>query len=134
MRRRPPRAPRSDTLFPTRRSSGLATGRELLKSEAASGAEHGERMAAIGAEDAALATRLEELEARWEQEKALVAQLHEKLDALDALAEDAPERADAAVAINARRAEPARVKGRVSAEERRVGTEWGGTGRSRGAP
>src|SRR3546814_8466725 len=70
-------------------------------------------MAAIDAEDAALATRLEELEARWEQEKALVAQLHEKLDALDALAEDAPERADAAVAINATRAELARVQGRV---------------------
>ncbi|HEY9541988.1 MAG TPA: type VI secretion system ATPase TssH [Luteimonas sp.] len=91
----------------------LATERELLKIEAASGAEHGERMAAIDAEDAALATRLEELEARWEQEKALVAQLHEKLDALDALAEDAPERADAAVAINATRAELARVQGRV---------------------
>src|SRR3546814_6037081 len=40
-------------------------------------------------------------------------QLHEKLDALDALAEDAPERADAAVAINATRAELARVQGRV---------------------
>src|SRR3546814_20518704 len=70
-------------------------------------------MAAIDAEDAALATRLEELEARWEQEKTLVAQLHEKLDALDALAEDAPERADAAVAINATPAELARVQGRV---------------------
>src|SRR3546814_9955070 len=69
----------------------LATERELLKIEAASGAEHGERMAAIDAEDAALATGLEELEARWEQEKTLVAQLHEKLDALDALAEDRSE-------------------------------------------
>src|SRR3546814_20595517 len=70
-------------------------------------------MAAIDAEDAALATGLEELEARWEQEKTLVAKLHEKLDALDALAEDEPERADAAVAINATRAELARVQGRV---------------------
>src|SRR3546814_14434236 len=81
--------------------------------EAPSGAGHGERMAAIDAEDAALATRLEELEARWEPEKTLVAQLHEKLDALDAPAEDAPERADAAVAINATLAELARVQGRV---------------------
>src|SRR3546814_2747971 len=40
----------------------LATERELLKIVAASGAEHGERMAEIDAEDAALATRLEELE------------------------------------------------------------------------
>src|SRR3546814_179852 len=86
---------------------------DVCSSDLASGAEHGERMAAIDAEDAALATRLEELEARWEQEKALVAQLHEKLDALAALAEDAPERADAAVAINATRAELARVQGRV---------------------
>src|SRR3546814_5240806 len=70
-------------------------------------------MAAIDAEDAARATRLEELEARWEQEKALVAQLHEKLDALDARAEDAPERADAAVATNDTRAELGRVQGRV---------------------
>src|SRR3546814_7407760 len=70
-------------------------------------------MAARDAEYAALATLREELEARWEQEKTRVAQLHEKLDALDALAEDAPERADAAVAINATRAELARVQGRV---------------------
>src|SRR3546814_14462865 len=71
-------------------------------------------MAAIDAEDAALATRLDVLEARWEQEKTLVAQLHEKLDALDALAEDAPERADAAVANHAPRAALAPVKGRLS--------------------
>src|SRR3546814_11797429 len=100
-------------------------------------------MAAIDAEDAALATRLEELEARWEQEKTLVAQLHEKLDALDALAEDAPERADAAVAINATRAELARVQGRVPmlnavgaakarAGGRRAGKECGQTGGARG--
>src|SRR3546814_16014087 len=47
----------------------LATASELLKIEAASGAEHGERMAAIDADDAPMATRLAELETRGHQEQ-----------------------------------------------------------------
>src|SRR3546814_8907628 len=66
----------------------LATERELLKIEAASGAEHGERMAAIAAEDAAQATRHEEQEARWEQEKTQVSPRHETLEAHKATVED----------------------------------------------
>src|SRR3546814_5893132 len=81
MIRRPPRSTRTDTILPDttlfraacakiaigqnsipadiedarQQRAVLATERELLKIEAASGAEHGERMAAIDAEDAALA-------------------------------------------------------------------------------
>src|SRR3546814_278103 len=61
----------------------LATERELLKIEAASGAEHGERMAAIDAEATALATRLDQLAARWDTETAQVPQLTQTLAALN---------------------------------------------------
>src|SRR3546814_12804393 len=127
MIRRPPRSTRTDTILPDttlfraacakiaigqnsipadiedarQQRAVLATERELLRIDAASGAEHGERMAAIDAEDAALATRLDELEARWQPEQTLVAQLHDNLDALTALDEDAPEAAEASAALPA---------------------------------
>ncbi len=71
--------------------SVLATERVLLQAEANAGSDHADRIAAIAAEDASLASSLEQLETRWHQEQALVTSLDTQLKALAEL----PEGADA---------------------------------------
>lgn len=91
----------------------LATERELLHRENSAGADHGERLAAIDSADAALATELEQLEARWSQEQALVAELTAKLDALQALPEDDAARAGMRDEANELRARLAALQGQT---------------------
>jgi type VI secretion system protein VasG len=87
-----------------RRRDALAAERESLAREAGAGADHAKRLGEIDAESAQVNERIATLEARWNQEKELVTVAIQQLDALDALAADAPERKAAAEALNATRA------------------------------
>ncbi|MCD9027908.1 type VI secretion system ATPase TssH [Luteimonas sp. BDR2-5] len=92
----------------------LATERGLLATEASAGNDHAERMAAIDAEDAALDARLQQLEARWAQEKTLVDALGAELTALAGLAglaDDAPGIDDVRARVRGLRAELAALQG-----------------------
>ncbi len=89
----------------------LATEQGLLKAEAAAGNDHAERLAEIEAEDAELARQLEQLERRWEQEKVLVAELHEKLKAMGELPEGDAGADPLREEIKAKRAELAQLQG-----------------------
>lgn len=88
-----------------RRRDALAAERESLAREAGAGADHAKRLGEIDAEAAQVNERIATLEARWNQEKELVTVAIQQLDALDALAADAPERKAAAEALNATRAQ-----------------------------
>lgn len=90
--------------------SVLATERGLLQTEASAGSDHAERIAAIDAEDTALAASLEQLEARWQQEQVLVANLDTELKALAELAEDADHEAPRAQ-VRALREQLAQLQG-----------------------
>jgi len=67
-----------------RRIELLTTGIGILEREAASGVDHAEALAKAAADKAAAETELAELEQRWEREKALVADLRQMRDALEA--------------------------------------------------
>ncbi|HEV2679812.1 MAG TPA: type VI secretion system ATPase TssH [Rhodanobacter sp.] len=82
----------------------LATEREQLAKEAAGGSDHAKRLDEIDTEAATLKTSLEALETRWKQELELVGQIHAKLDEVEALAADAPERAGLVGELNTLRA------------------------------
>ena len=88
-----------------RRRDALNAERESLAREAGAGADHGKRLGEIDAESTQVNERIATLEARWNQEKELVTVAIQQLDALDALAPDAPERKAAAEALNATRAQ-----------------------------
>lgn len=88
-----------------RRRDALAAERESLAREAGAGADHAKRLGEIDAESAQVNERIAALESRWNQEKELVSVAIQQLDALDALAPDAPERKAAAEALNATRAQ-----------------------------
>jgi len=88
-----------------RRRDALAAERESLAREAGAGADHAKRLGEIDAESAQVNERIATLETRWNQEKELVTVAIQQLDALDALAPDAPERKAAAEALNATRAQ-----------------------------
>ncbi|WP_421793282.1 type VI secretion system ATPase TssH [Hydrocarboniphaga effusa] len=88
-----------------RRRDALAAERESLAREAGAGADHAKRLGEIDAESMQVNDRIATLEARWNQEKELVSVAIQQLDALDALAPDAPERKAAAEALNATRAQ-----------------------------
>jgi type VI secretion system protein VasG len=88
-----------------RRRDALAAERESLAREAGAGADHAKRLGEIDAESTQVNDRIATLEARWNQEKELVSVAIQQLDALDALAPDAPERKAAAEALNATRAQ-----------------------------
>ena len=89
----------------------LATEREQLALESSGGSNHDLRIAEIDAEINALKASLESLEARWKEELDLVGQIHGKLDAVEALAADAPERAGLVDELNALRAKLKSVQG-----------------------
>ena len=94
-----------------RRRDALAAERESLAREAGAGADHAKRLGEIDAESAQVNERIATLEARWNQEKELVTAAIQQLDALDALAADAPERKAAAEALNATRARIKQLQG-----------------------
>ena len=91
----------------------LATEREQLAKEAAGGSDHSKRIAEIDNETAELQTTLIALEARWKEELDLVGQIHGKLDATEALAADAPERAGLVEELNALRTKLKALQGHV---------------------
>ncbi|OOG55634.1 type VI secretion system ATPase TssH [Rhodanobacter sp. C03] len=91
----------------------LATEREQLAKEAAGGSDHSKRLAEIDAETAELQTTLTALEARWKEELDLVGQIHGKLDAVEALAADAPERAGLVEELNALRTKLKALQGQA---------------------
>ncbi|MEP6897516.1 MAG: type VI secretion system ATPase TssH, partial [Rhodanobacter sp.] len=82
----------------------LATEREQLAKESAGGSDHAKRLDEIDTETAELKISLEALETRWKQELELVGQIHAKLDEVEALAADAPERASLVAELNTLRA------------------------------
>ncbi|EIT69336.1 AAA ATPase, central region [Hydrocarboniphaga effusa AP103] len=94
-----------------RRRDALAAERESLAREAGAGADHAKRLGEIDAESAQVNEHIATLEARWNQEKELVNAAIQQLDALDALAADAPERKAAAEALNATRARIKQLQG-----------------------
>ncbi|MFC5743001.1 type VI secretion system ATPase TssH [Dyella tabacisoli] len=94
-----------------KRWEALSTEREQLLKEATGGSDHGKRVAEIDAEIAALKNNLETLEARWKQELDLVSQIHARLDAVEALAAEAPEHAAAVDELNQLRAQLKAVQG-----------------------
>ena len=94
-----------------RRRDALAAERESLAREAGAGADHAKRLGEIDAESAQVNERISTLEARWNQEKELVNAAIQQLDALDALAADAPERKAAAETLNATRAQIKQLQG-----------------------
>jgi type VI secretion system protein VasG len=101
-------APVEDT---RRRLEALAAEHAQLAKEASGGLDHAERIAAIDAETTQLRADLEALEKRWQEELALVGEIHAKLDVVEALAADAPERAAAIEELNAARARLKDVQG-----------------------
>ncbi|MEO8810836.1 MAG: type VI secretion system ATPase TssH [Rhodanobacter sp.] len=87
-----------------RRLEILATEREQLAKEVAGGSDHAGRLGEIDDETAGLKASLEGLETRWKQELELVGQIHARLDEVEALADNAPERAALVEQLNALRA------------------------------
>ena len=66
-----------------RRITMIGTEMAILDREAATGAEHGERKLELVEEHAKTAAELEELEARWEEEKRLVAEIAKARQAIE---------------------------------------------------
>jgi len=64
------------------RSQAYEAEEQRLTREQLAGADHGRRLAAIGAELTTLREELAALEARWEKEKTLVGQIHETRESL----------------------------------------------------
>lgn len=91
----------------------LATEREQLAKEASGGSDHAKRLAEIDAETTELKASLEALETRWKQELELVGQIHAKLDEVEALAADAPERAGLVSELNTLRANLKSLQGQA---------------------
>ncbi|MBP6438947.1 MAG: AAA family ATPase, partial [Thermomonas sp.] len=94
-----------------RRLDVLATERAQLEKEAAGGSDHGKRLAEIAEETAGASETLAADEARFAQEKELVAKIHAELDKVEALPADDPGRADAVATLNAIRAELKALQG-----------------------
>jgi type VI secretion system protein VasG len=82
----------------------LATEREQLAKESAGGSDHAKRLDEIDSETTELKSSLEALETRWKQELDLVGQIHAKLDEVEALTADAPERTGLVDELNTLRA------------------------------
>jgi type VI secretion ATPase, ClpV1 family len=91
----------------------LATEREQLAKEAAGGSDHAKRLDEIDTETTALKATLEALETRWKQELELVGQIHARLDEVEALAADAPERAGLVDELNTLRANLKSLQGQA---------------------
>lgn len=91
----------------------LGIEREQLAREAAGGSDHAKRLAGIDAEAAELGEKLAALEAQWQQELDLVGQIHARLDALEALPAEAPERDGAVAELNGLRAQLQSVQGQA---------------------
>jgi type VI secretion system protein VasG len=87
----------------------------VLTREQAVGVDHAERLATIAAAREATATRLAELEGRWETERALVERIRTVRDTLEATAHPAQPGAEAAVDATALRAELATLQGDLAA-------------------
>ncbi len=94
-----------------RRGEVLAAEHTQLRREAAGGADHAVRLAELDAEQADVAERLRSLELRWRGEGELVGRILAALDELEALPEDAAERAGKTAALDALRAELAQLQG-----------------------
>lgn len=84
-----------------RRLTDLGVQQRVLRREEATGADHGDRLTAIGEEIEAVTARLESLRARWDTEKDLVGrvrsvreELEGRLDAAGVRASGGPESAD----------------------------------------
>ena len=89
----------------------LAAERNQLEKEAAGGADHSKRLTEISEESTRLGESLAADEARFAQEKELVAKIHAELDKVEALAADDPARADAVATLNALRDELKTLQG-----------------------
>lgn len=89
----------------SRRRDALAAEHEALSREAASGSDHAQRLAEIDEEAAKIGETLSALQARWNQEKELVAQAIRQLDALDALPPESADRVAAGKALEQVRAQ-----------------------------
>jgi len=89
----------------------LATEREQLAREAAGGSDHAKRLATIDAESTELQASLASLEARWQQELALVGRIHASLDQAEAQTDDSPERATLLAELDALRGELKALQG-----------------------
>src|SRR5690606_29217408 len=94
-----------------RRLEVLATERAQLENEQAGGADHGKRLGEIADESTTLGESLAADEARFAQEKELVAKIHAELDRIEALPEGDPARTDALATLNAARAELKALQG-----------------------
>ncbi|RMX04250.1 type VI secretion system ATPase TssH [Corticibacter populi] len=82
----------------------LAAERAMLAREQASGSDHGEALAAIEQRSGQLATEREALQTRWQQEQALVRQLQQQLDAVEAAEPGSAAHAGALQTLQATRA------------------------------
>ena len=89
----------------------LAAERAQLEKEAAGGTDHSKRLAEISEESTRLSATLAADEARFAQEKELVAKIHAELDKVEALAADDPTRADAVATLNAVRSDLKALQG-----------------------
>ncbi len=96
-----------------KRLEDLATEREQLAKEAAGGSDHAKRLDEIDTETTALKATLEALETRWKQELELVGRIHARLDEVEALAADAPERAGLVDELNTLRANLKSLQGQA---------------------
>jgi type VI secretion system protein VasG len=92
-----------------RRIEALTTERTIIVRETAGGAQHGTRAADLDDELAALEDRKQELEGRWERERALVTAMRADREALDGAEEDVA--GDLRRGLVARRAELMLVQG-----------------------
>jgi type VI secretion system protein VasG len=109
----------------TREIDDCAVQTRVLKREAALGADHGERLAAIAKQQAAAEARLAELQARWEKERDLVSRIREVRGKIETPAQAAqvpvaqPAQAPAAEApdpvAEAAPADPAALRAELSA-------------------
>ncbi|MGX5673673.1 type VI secretion system ATPase TssH [Thermomonas fusca] len=94
-----------------RRLEVLATERAQLENEQAGGADLGKRLGEIADESTTLGESLAADEARFAQEKELVAKIHAELDRIEALPEGDTARTDALATLNAARAELKALQG-----------------------
>jgi len=103
----------------TRRLEDLKVQERVLSRESAVGGNHRERLEEIAQEKTALQARLEELNARWEKERELVARIRELRSQLEATAETAnPSPGETATETTAQEsAAPAAGNGKAQREE-----------------
>ena len=90
-----------------RRLDAIATERRILERESATGANHAERLAGLGEDEAQVRGRLAELEKRWQEERDLIARARELRQALEGLVDGGGQTtSDAAAGVGSEGAPP----------------------------